>query len=114
MSLVFLLIAVAGIPPTPDWAEGGHFRLVKKQSQPNPLKVSLLHSERYIILKESKPIDVNLPYFSVLERKNAVFSRKMNGAILPTPDLRRKEIGNSKIETRNRRPRKLERNWNVF
>jgi hypothetical protein len=40
MCFVFLLIAVADIPSTPDLAAGGLPSLVEKQSQTKPLELS--------------------------------------------------------------------------
>ncbi|MGD0696455.1 MAG: hypothetical protein ABSB82_16660 [Terriglobia bacterium] len=52
----------------------------KKQTQPNPLRLSTLESEIYATSEESKPIEVKEPSFSELARKKSGFSGNMNGA----------------------------------
>jgi len=89
-----------------------HWRPVrKKQSQTKPLRLSTLESETYAVSEQNEPIEVKWLCFSLLHRKKADFSTKINGTPLTTPDLleRKLEDRNSKIEEENRELRmKLE------
>lgn len=73
----------------------------RKQTQTNPLDLSVVEPDRYDISHQNKPIVVNSSSFMGLRRKKADFWRKMNGAQLTAPDLEGAEAGNSRLETRN-------------
>jgi len=73
--------------------ESQHFRpdSSKKQTQPNPLRLSIIDSARYITFEKTKPIDIKWPICSNLKRKKAGFSKNMDqtvGSLFPISQKR--------------------------
>jgi len=53
----------------------------KKQTQPNPLRLTILFSEAYLTSEKTKPIDDNCLISSHLKRKKAVFLKNMDQSV---------------------------------
>jgi len=64
----------------------------KKRTQTNPLRLTSIDSEGYVILDENEPIELNRLNSNGLHRKNARFLKKMDGlscgTILDSQELR--------------------------
>jgi len=107
MSCVFCMIWSAVSASNLDLRIKNPTGWTKKQTQPNPLRLSLVDSEIYQSLNQSKPIGAKLRFFNFLQGKNGRFSRNMDGAHAHYSRLarpkRKRETGKWKLEPGRRK-----------
>jgi len=103
MLAVVSLIRAAGVRSFQDLRPA---EIRKKQTQPNPLRLSLIDSVRYLTFEKTKPIGIKCLIFNLLKQKKAVFLKKMDqivGSLSPISQNRTladTENGSRKIEIR--------------